>query len=124
MGYQAESAIWRNYLLTGAQELREGKPEIRDTSPPAATSPSTCRSTWSSTRWAPGSTGRGPKGKRIVINWEFTDLGRRWVMTIENSALTTVEGRHDDDADATITLTAIGARLADPRWPGRRRRST
>lgn len=30
MGYQAESAPWRNFYLTGAQELRFGKKNLPD----------------------------------------------------------------------------------------------
>ncbi len=52
---------------------------------------------------------------RIVVNWDFTDLGRAWVMTIENGALSTVSGRLADDADATIELTrdALDALILD-----------
>ena len=115
MGYQSESAIWRNYLLTGAKELREGKPEIRDTI--AAGRDVAVNLPVDMVFDAMGARLSGPdaKGKRIVVNWDFTDLGRQWVMTIENSALSTVEGRLEDSADATITLTreALNALILD-----------
>ncbi len=34
LGHQAESAIWRNISLTGARELRHGKPDgVAETGP-------------------------------------------------------------------------------------------
>jgi alkyl sulfatase BDS1-like metallo-beta-lactamase superfamily hydrolase len=105
MGYQAESAIWRNYYLTGALELRSGRQETRDV---VAQGRDVARNLPVDMVFdAMGSrlNARRAAGKRIVINWDFTDLGERWVMTVENSALSTVLGRLDDGADATITLT-------------------
>ena len=48
----------------------------------------------------------GPKaeGKTIVLNWEFTDSGDRFVLNLENCALTHMSGHHATNADATITL--------------------
>jgi alkyl sulfatase BDS1-like metallo-beta-lactamase superfamily hydrolase len=48
----------------------------------------------------------GPKaeGKRIVLNWNFTDTGESFVLNLENSALTYVEGAQAPDADAGFTL--------------------
>ena len=40
----------------------------------------------------------------MVINWVFSDLGRRYVMTLSNSALTYLADRASDRADATVTL--------------------
>jgi len=48
----------------------------------------------------------GPKaeGKRIVLNWSFTDTGETFVLNLENSALTYVAGTQASDADAGFTL--------------------
>ena len=48
----------------------------------------------------------GPKaeGKHIVLNWSFTDTGERFVLTLENCALTYSEGLQADNADAGFTL--------------------
>lgn len=43
------------------------------------------------------------EGKRLVINWNFTDSKQQFVLTLENSALTHIAGRQPD-ADATVTL--------------------
>ena len=48
----------------------------------------------------------GPKaeGKRIVLNWSFTDTGETFVLNLENCALTYVEGVQAAEADASFTL--------------------
>jgi alkyl sulfatase BDS1-like metallo-beta-lactamase superfamily hydrolase len=48
----------------------------------------------------------GPKaeGKRIVLNWSFSDTGENFVLNLENSALTYATGAQADDADAGFTL--------------------
>jgi alkyl sulfatase BDS1-like metallo-beta-lactamase superfamily hydrolase len=45
------------------------------------------------------------EGKKIVINWTFTDLNQTYVMNLENSALTHTSGKLSDKADASVTLT-------------------
>jgi alkyl sulfatase BDS1-like metallo-beta-lactamase superfamily hydrolase len=49
----------------------------------------------------------GPKaeGKHIVLNWTFTDTNERFVLTLENCALTYTDGVQADNADAGFTLT-------------------
>lgn len=105
LGYQSESAIWRNYLLTGALELREGVKETRDA---VAAAGDVARNLPVDMVFdAMGARLNGPRaaGKVLVVNWDFTDIGEQWVMTVENAALSTVSGRLDDDADVTIRLT-------------------
>src|ERR1700761_307298 len=48
----------------------------------------------------------GPKaeGKRIVLNWSFTDTGETFVLNLENAALTYTEGVQSSEADASFTL--------------------
>ena len=43
-------------------------------------------------------------GKTIVINWEFADTGERYLTTLQNCALTYLEGRQSERADATVKL--------------------
>jgi alkyl sulfatase BDS1-like metallo-beta-lactamase superfamily hydrolase len=104
LGYAAESSTWRNAYLFGAQELRQGMPKV----PPRAAMP---RETLAALRteqlWDMlGVRLNGPKaeGKRIVLNWSFTDTGENFVLNLENSALTYVAGVQADDADAGFTL--------------------
>jgi alkyl sulfatase BDS1-like metallo-beta-lactamase superfamily hydrolase len=104
LGYAAESATWRNAYLFGAQELRQGMPKV----PPRSPMP---RETLAALRteqlWdVLGVRLNGPKaeGKRIVLNWHFTDTGEHFVLNLENSALTYVGGHQAADADASFTL--------------------
>src|ERR1700742_4941499 len=104
LGYAAESATWRNAYLFGAQELRQGMPKT----PPRSPMP---RETLAALRteqlWdVLGIRLNGPKaeGKRIVINWCFTDTGETFVLNLENCALTYLAATQADKADAGFTL--------------------
>ena len=48
----------------------------------------------------------GPKaeGKKIVLNWTFTDTREEYVLNLENCALTYLEGAQSSYADADFTL--------------------
>jgi alkyl sulfatase BDS1-like metallo-beta-lactamase superfamily hydrolase len=48
----------------------------------------------------------GPKaeGKHIVLNWTFADAGELFVLTLQNGALTYLEGVQAETADAGFTL--------------------
>src|SRR5256885_369547 len=104
LGYAAESAAWRNAYLFGAQELRQGMPKA----PPRAPMP---RETLAALRTGQlwdvlGVRLNGPnaEGKHIVLNWSFTDTKENFVLTLENCALTYLEGAQAAGADATFTL--------------------
>jgi alkyl sulfatase BDS1-like metallo-beta-lactamase superfamily hydrolase len=104
LGYAAESATWRNAYLFGAQELRQGMPIV----PARAPMP---RETLAALRteqlWdVLGVRLNGPKaeGEHIVLNWIFTDTSERFVLTLQNCALTYVEGLQASTADAGFTL--------------------
>ncbi|BAM91158.1 conserved hypothetical protein [Bradyrhizobium oligotrophicum S58] len=104
LGYAAESATWRNAYLFGAQELRHGMPEV----PPRPGMP---RETLAALRteqiWdVLGVRLNGPKaeGRHIVLNWTFTDTGERFVLTLQNCALTYAVGVQASTADAGFTL--------------------
>ncbi len=104
LGYGAESATWRNAYLYGAQELRQGMPKV----PPRAPMP---RETLGALRteqlWdvlAVRLNGPKAEGKRIVLNWNFSDTGETFVLNLENCALTHVAGAQAEAADASFTL--------------------
>ena len=104
MGYQAESGPWRNFYLTGAQELRHGIVKMSGT--PASLD---------TIRAMPmelifdylGVRLNGPKaeGKTITINWNFTDTKEQYVLALENGALNHTADKQAKEADATLTLT-------------------
>ena len=104
LGYAAESATWRNAYLLGALELRQGVPA---TAARAPVSPDVVRAMsldlffdYLGVRL----NGEKAEGRRLVVNWVFSDLGRRYVLNLENCALTYLADRQRDDADATVTL--------------------
>jgi alkyl sulfatase BDS1-like metallo-beta-lactamase superfamily hydrolase len=104
LGYAAESATWRNAYLFGAQELRQGMPKT-----PAR--PPMPRETLAALRTGQlwdvlGVRLNGPKaeGKRIVLNWSFTDTNETFILNLENCALTYIAGAQASTADASFTL--------------------
>ncbi len=104
LGYAAESSTWRNAYLFGAQELRHGMPKT----PPRPPMPrETLAALGTGQLWdVLGVRLNGPKaeGKHIVLNWSFTDTKEDFVLTLENCALTYVEGAQASTADASFTL--------------------
>jgi linear primary-alkylsulfatase len=104
LGYQSESATWRNAYLLGAAELRGGMTAV----------PGLTRAGSDIVRGLSldlffdfmGVRLNGPKaeGKTIVVNWSFTDTDQRYALTLQNCALTYLAGRHAETADATVQL--------------------
>jgi alkyl sulfatase BDS1-like metallo-beta-lactamase superfamily hydrolase len=104
LGYLAEAATWRNAYLFAAQELRNG---VAATGATASVSPDTLAALTIEMLFDfIGVRLNGPKaeGKRAIINWIFEDTGQRYVLNLENSALTYVAGKNREDADASLTL--------------------
>jgi alkyl sulfatase BDS1-like metallo-beta-lactamase superfamily hydrolase len=107
LGYQAESAVNRNFFLTGAYELRHG---VHDAEPAGTVADLVSQMTIPMIFDFLGVRLNGPKaqGIRIVINWTFTDLDQRYVLNLENSALTYLQSPPatlSPDADVSFTLT-------------------
>ena len=103
LGYLSEASTWRNAYLFGAYELRNGPPEIRRQAfAPDIASALSVGMFFDSLAVRLN----GPKadGKKIVVNWTFTDTKERYALNLENSALTYVEGRNAAGADAGLTL--------------------
>ncbi|WP_243247332.1 alkyl/aryl-sulfatase [Pseudomonas maioricensis] len=105
LGYQAESGPWRNFYLTGAKELREGVMKLPT---PDTASPDTVRAMdldlffdFLAMRL------NGPKadGKRLSLNFDFTDLKQQYSVEMGNGVLNHTEGVVAKDADAKVTLT-------------------
>lgn len=102
LGYQAESGPWRNIYLTGALELRAG---VRGAGGRgrAITTGLTVEQIFD----ALGVRLMAERvvDQRVLINWEFTDVGEKHVLGLQNCALHHTAGRHQEGADATLTLT-------------------
>ncbi len=105
MGYQAESGPWRNFYLTGAQELRRGilKPErVRTVSPDLIASvPTFMFLNFMGVRFDP----EDADDLKVKINLDFTDTGEQFVLSLENSVLNNIPGKQDPEANASLKLT-------------------
>jgi alkyl sulfatase BDS1-like metallo-beta-lactamase superfamily hydrolase len=104
LGYQAESATWRNAYLLGAHELRTGN----------IAAPRGARAIADIVRGLALElffdflgvrlNAEKAEGRSITINWQFPDTGQRYVLTLENCAITYLADRHAEGADATVKL--------------------
>jgi alkyl sulfatase BDS1-like metallo-beta-lactamase superfamily hydrolase len=104
LGYAAESATWRNAYLLGALELRQGVPASVARAP---VSPDIVRAMSLDLFFdylGARLNGEKAEGRRIVVNWVFSDLDLRYVLNLENCALTYLADRRSEAADATVTL--------------------
>jgi alkyl sulfatase BDS1-like metallo-beta-lactamase superfamily hydrolase len=104
MGYQAESATWRNAFLYGAQELRHGPVRM----PPRGLSADTLAGLGTDVFFDMLAIRLDPAkaaGKTMVLNWHFTDRQERLALTLRHSTLTYRVGSVARDATASITTT-------------------
>jgi len=104
MGYQSESAPWRNFYLTGAQELRNGVKPL----PAASTASPDIIAAMSVDMVFDYLSLRlnGPKANGMVMtmNWKFPDINQQYRVTLNNSVLNYFPGEAADKADITLTL--------------------
>lgn len=108
LGYQAESATFRNAYLMGAMELRQG--------PPANPNPNvrarslvremTVDQVFDTISVRTISENLG--GVSLATNWKFTDLrgtpDEQWTLGVSNRTIYSSRGSHTSDAAATVTL--------------------
>ena len=105
LGYQAESGPWRNFYLSGAQELRNGVAELPT---PNTASPDTVRamSLGLFFDYLGVRINREKAGDaHITLNFDFGEKDGKYLVELENGVLNNTEGGQADNADATITLT-------------------
>ena len=103
LGYQSESATYRNAYLTAAQELREGPPRAAPVSRRSLVQALTPELVFDSVAMRLKSD--EVAGLRATINFSLTDIGEQWILGLENRALHSIKGRLAELADATLTLT-------------------
>ena len=105
LGYQAESGPWRNFYLTGAKELRDGVARLPA---PNTASPDTIRAMSLDLFFdflGMKLNGFKASGKRIVLNFDFTDVKEKYMLEMVHGVLNHTADIQDEDADASITLT-------------------
>jgi alkyl sulfatase BDS1-like metallo-beta-lactamase superfamily hydrolase len=103
LGYQCESATFRNAYLTGAQELRNGAPagvEMRAQALAAALDVGLMFDVIAVRLKA-----EEVAGLSVTTNWHFTDINERWVLGLSNRAVHTARHHRDSAADAEVVTT-------------------
>jgi alkyl sulfatase BDS1-like metallo-beta-lactamase superfamily hydrolase len=103
LGYQAESATWRNAYLNGAKELRHGPPPLPLMVNLRAIDAMTAEQVFDlvGVRFDPEAfTGEGG-----AINIAFSDLDEQHVLGIGKAAIHFLPGREADDAVLSVRLT-------------------
>lgn len=120
LGYQAESAPWRNFYLTGAAELRtEAKAQLSGAAAEPEPSLVTGQAAQQMLAAMPVSMmfdafgvrldGPAADGQELRINWSFADIEQDWVLGLSHGALHCHEGT---DPDAACTIRVDHATLA------------
>src|SRR5204863_8914798 len=105
MGYQAESATWRNAFLYGAQELRHGVFQIPAR---AAMSADTLAGLSTDVLFDALAIRLDPAkaaGQSFVLNWRFTDRDETLMLCLKHCTLTHRIGDWSTSAAAAITTT-------------------
>jgi len=105
LGYQSESGPWRDIYLTGAYELRHGRPK-------KGLGPANAKDLM---QYAPLSRffdamaarlkSEKADGVELTVNVIFTDVNESYVLTIENCVLHHYKRDPDPEANGTLTLT-------------------
>ena len=104
LGYQAESGVWRNVYLTAALELRNGVPAATGVSTTSADVIKAIPLGLFFDYLAVRLDAKRAEGKRMVVNWNFTDVKQQVRLNLENSVLSHQLDRPAVNPDATITL--------------------
>jgi alkyl sulfatase BDS1-like metallo-beta-lactamase superfamily hydrolase len=108
LGYGAENGTWRNFFLTGAQELSDGINVSSTTSVSSAGMAGALTVEQIFDSLAIRVVGPKAWSERLTIDWHIADLDESHRMTLSNGAL--IHHRIDDTApiggpDLTITMT-------------------
>lgn len=104
LGYQSESASWRNFYLAGARELRDGIKKVPIPQGRNADMIPVMTIEMIFDFMSIRLNGTKARGKKFVFNWNFTDTKEQYVLALENCALTTQVGKQAPGADVTVTL--------------------
>jgi len=104
LGYQAEAGTWRNFYLTGAQELRNG---VKKLPTPNTASPDTVRAMTPEMFFdylGVHINGVRAGNAKAVFKIDLGKDGGKYKLELENGVLNHTANAQAKDADATITL--------------------
>ncbi len=106
LGYQAESAVWRNFYLCGALELRHETQSTTSFTPSEGTAlgiPLDNLFTAMSVRL----NGVQAADVKLKLNFHFHDLAQDYLLSIDNAVLHAFKDQSASDADAALTLSSL-----------------
>ncbi|WP_421120283.1 alkyl/aryl-sulfatase [Aquihabitans daechungensis] len=114
LGYQAESGPWRDFYLTGAQELRHGHPELGISSTAAPDTVAAMTTEMLLDYLGVRIDGHAAAARTLTIDLTATDRGERWRVGIERGALHAIrlDGDPEGLPEAHVALAADHAPLA------------
>ncbi|MCZ6887039.1 MAG: MBL fold metallo-hydrolase [Gammaproteobacteria bacterium] len=105
LGYQSESAPWRNFFLTGTQELRAG---VQPASASGITEGMARGMPLDNLfqAMAVRLNGTAAEGLSMFFNLDFNDLDLPYLLAIENSVLHAFEGKVHPEPTATVNISS------------------
>ena len=104
MGYQAESGPWRDFYLTGADELRHGVRKLATGDPASADIVASMPTDLLFGYIGVQLDATKADGKTLAINWIFPDINEKHALFLENSVLNHWPDYTDAKADVTVTV--------------------
>jgi alkyl sulfatase BDS1-like metallo-beta-lactamase superfamily hydrolase len=104
LGYQAENGTWRNFYLTGAEELRKGV--AKEATPNTASPDIVANMSLDMVFDYMGIELDAARaaGKKLTINWDFPDTKQKYALFLERSVLNEWPDYQAENADATVTV--------------------
>ena len=107
LGYQAESGPWRNFYLTGAQELRQGLAVGRAPSAGSADIVASLTPEMLFDYLAVRLNGPEAAEESIAMNLRFTDSGRDFTLLVKNGVLNYRSDRSAAEPDVSLALARL-----------------
>jgi len=110
LGYQSESAAWRNYYLTGAEELRKGIVKLDGSQTISTVDPQIILSMEVNDFFDYISiTLNGPKAshKNFTFNVNITDLNTNYTIDIKNAVFNYSKGLTTPNSDASLSVDKV-----------------
>jgi len=104
LGYQAESAGWRNTYLAGAHELRHGLPEQINTAKAGPDMIVAMSSELIFDFLGVRLNTELALGKTLMINIRFPDKDETFLLELKNAHLNNIQGIQSQSADVTVTM--------------------
>lgn len=104
LGYQAESSVWRNFYLTGAQEIRHGVPQRPTRRGFAPDMAAAMTAAMFFDFLAVRLNASKAAGKELHLNFRFTDTGEQFAVSVRRAVLVARSGRLHGAPLATLTM--------------------